>query len=146
MTDVSTAAPTIFERLLAARRRIEGEDGEDGLQAWYRAEIAERTGWEPSKSTVHRYVRGDTPLDERARDVLDALEAEADEAGPYDPTAEADLPDLGAKRERNVLLVADWIRGASYGELRDRYGISKTMAAKIVERADVRRLDEVADP
>lgn len=132
----------VFERLLAARRVLTGE-GEDGLQAWYREEIEKRTGWSPSKSTIHRYVRGDTALDERARETLDDLEAEAEDADPFEPTEEADLPELGAKRERNALLVADFIRGATFAELGETYGISKAAAAKIVERAEVRRIDEV---
>jgi len=135
----ASETPTVFDRLLRSRQRIEGE-GEDGLQAWYRDEIESRTGWKPAKSTVHRYVRGATALDERARETLEAIEGEAEKAGPYEPTDESDLLDLGAKKERNALLIADWVRGASLSELGNSYGISKTMVAKIVERANVRRI------
>lgn len=141
MTDTDTK-PTVYTRLLAARERLQGE-GEDGLQAWYREEISVRTGWTPSKSTVHRYVHGETALDDRARTVLEELEEEAAEADPFEAPEEIDLPDLGAKRERNALLVADFIRGATLRDLGESYGISHAAAGKIVERAEVRRLDEL---
>lgn len=134
--------PSVLARLERSRKRLEGRA--DELQAWFRGEIHERTGWSPGKSTVHRYVHGQASLDERAERVLEELEAEAEKVGPWEPPAALELPELGAELERNVLLLADFINGATYEELSEAFGISETRAGSIVQRAGVRRLADLA--
>lgn len=66
------------ERLVRVREILTGEGGDRGVQAWFRNEIASRTGWLPGKASVHRWVvDGAEPRDERAKTVLDELEDEA---------------------------------------------------------------------
>lgn len=68
------------KRLERARRILTGEEGDRGLQAWFRDEIAARTGWTPGKASVHRWVRdGAEPRDSRVLGVLASLESEAAE-------------------------------------------------------------------
>lgn len=132
------------ERIRAARERLTGEAGPDELQAWFRSEVERRTddSWEPGKATVYRHVK-EARENDRLTAVLEEIEAEAAEADPPEPepAPDADLPTIGRKRERNVLLLADWIRGASLGDLEESFGISKTRASQIIERAGVQRVE-----
>lgn len=124
------------KRIEDARTRLTGETGTDGLQAWFREEVERETGWRPGKSTVHRFVhekRGSEDLEE----ALAAIEERASKV-----KREIDVPDFGDARERNVLLIADWLRGAGPTELGERYGVSKQRAEQIVRAAGVKRPDE----
>lgn len=74
-----TETTKLEEKLSRIREALTGKKGTRGLQAWFRREIARRTGWEPGKASVHRWVReGAEPRDGRVADVLADLEAEAE--------------------------------------------------------------------
>lgn len=134
MTDMNHGTP-LESRVVELRARLTGKAGAYGAQAWLRREISERTDEAPSRMTVHRWFTGETDVPEYAREVIDELENEAERA--------ASLPDVGDSPTRNVLVLADWIRGkGSLSEIGARYGLSKQRVHALVQRAGVRRLED----
>lgn len=68
-------------RLVRVREALTDQKGDHGIQSWFRKQIARRTGWEPGKASVHRWVtEGARPRDPRALQVLGELEQEAADA------------------------------------------------------------------
>ena len=124
------------KRIRDARMRLTGETGTQELQKWFRDKVEVLTEWRPAKSTVHRFVtekRGSEKL-ERA---LEEIESQADNREPMA------LPEIGAKRARNVLLLADWLRGAEPPELEETYDLSRQRIHQIVKASGVSRADLV---
>lgn len=140
MSDEQEPRTKLEARMIEARRRLTGrEDAVRGLQVWFMDQVEEQTGWRPSTSSMHRYVIGERDPDERVLETLRALE----EMEPLGERPDL-LDELGAKRERNVLLLADWIRGRGTGEeIAERYGVSRQRVDQLVRAADVRRLEDV---
>lgn len=120
-------------RVAEARYALTGAGGTTGLQAWLRDEVERETGWRPSKSTVHRHVK-EKRSHERIAETVVALEERAEGVDP------PDFGELGRKRERNILLCADWLRGVSLDDVADRYNVSGSRAAQIIYAAGIERL------
>lgn len=139
MSETDAPRSEFERRMMKARRRLTGTQGRDGLQAWLRREIKRRAGWEPAKATVHRWVTGRTRPGIKAAGAVKEIEREA--AGTEPPSTETDMPPLGSKANRNVRLVADWIRGDSLSVLAERYGVSRERVRQVVDRAGVSRED-----